>query len=76
MELPIQFPNESDVIYDEAMRFRALSPAQKIHEINEAFRLYQFLRTSSGRAEQIDLYAEEMERLGRQSIQEFASRHG
>ena len=76
MELPIRFPNESDVIYEEAMRFRALSPDAKIMEINEGFRLYQFLRTASGRAEQIDRYAEEQERLGWQSIQEFASRHG
>jgi len=76
MNLPIRFPNDADVIYEDAARFRALTPREQVRELNDCFRLYQFLRTTSGRAEQIDRLADEDERLGREAILEFAARHG
>ena len=76
MNLPIRFPNEADAIAEDAARFRALSPEAQVRELDECFRLYHFLRLTSGRAERLDLFAAEEERLGWKSIQEFASRHG
>jgi hypothetical protein len=75
MNLPIRFPNDADVIYEDAARFRALSPEEQVRELDECFRLYRFLRTTSGRPEMIDRVAEEEERLGWKAIQEFAARH-
>lgn len=76
MDLPIKFPNDADVIFEDAARFRALSPDDQVRALNDCFRLYRFLRTTSGRAEQIDRLADEEERFEWQAIQEFAARHG
>ena len=76
MELPIRFPNDADVIYADAARFRALTDEEQVRALNDCFRDYRFLRLASGRAEQIDRLAEEEERLGWKAIQEFAARHG
>ena len=76
MDLPIRFPNNADVIAEDAARFRALSPEKRVHELNDCFRLYRFLRMASGRPEHIDRLAEEEKRLEWKAILEFAARHG
>ena len=75
MELPIRFPNNADVIAEDAARFRALSPEDRVRALDECIRLYGFLRSASGRPERIDAFVEEEDRLGWKAIQEFAARH-
>jgi len=75
MELPIRFPNAADVIYEDAMRFRALSPDERARALRSCLQDYQDLRAISGRAEQMDRFAQEEEALERQAILDFAERH-
>ena len=75
MNIPIRFPNNADVIYEDAARFRALSPEEQVRVLGSCFHDYQSLRMISGRATQIDRFAEEEKRLERQAILEFAARH-
>jgi len=76
VNLPIQFPSNTEVIREEVTRFRALSPVDQVRELDESFRTYHFLRAASGRAEAIDQLAEEDEHAARKAITEFAARHG
>lgn len=75
MELPIRFPNNADVIAEDAARFRALSPEGRVRALDECVRLYEFLRLTSGRPERIDQVVEEDTRREWKAIQEFAARH-
>ena len=75
MNLPIRFPNDADVIYEDAARFRALASEEKIRQLGSSFQDYRSLRELSGRAEQIDRFAEEEERLEWQAVLDFAARH-
>ena len=76
VNLPIRFPNDADVIAEDAARFRALSDDGRVHALDECFRDYHFLLAASGRSEELTRYAEEEERQGRDAILEFVSRHG
>ena len=76
MELPIPFPSDADVILEEVARFRALTAKAQVRELGESFRLYHFLRDTSGRADEIDRLAEEEERMGREAVKAFVARHG
>jgi len=75
MNLPIRFPNDADLIAEDAARFRALTAEEQVRALGDCFRDYQFLRTASGRAEEIDRFAEEEERLAWKAVQEFSRRH-
>ncbi len=76
MDLPIKFPDEADVIAEDAARFQALSNESRVRELNECFKTYWFLIRASGRAQQLVDFALEEERLSHVAIQEFAKRHG
>ena len=76
MNLPIKFPNHADVITEEVARFRKLSPEARVRELNEMYRLYQFLIANSGRPETLARLANEDEERNRRAIEEFAARHG
>jgi hypothetical protein len=75
MQLPIAFPSQEEVIREEVARFRALTPDDRVHAFDEMFRLYHFLRETSGRQERIDRIADREEDEARRSILAFASRH-
>jgi hypothetical protein len=75
VNLPIRFPIDADVIYEDAARFRALSPEERVRVLGSCFQDYQSLRMLSGRAEQIDRFAEEEQQLEWKAILEFAARH-
>jgi hypothetical protein len=75
MDLPIRFPDEADIIAEEAARFRALSGEAKVRALGDCFQDYLFLATASGRKDELDRFAEEEDRLRRQAIQDFAARH-
>jgi hypothetical protein len=76
VNLPIKFPSDAAVIAQEVARFRALSPEERLHTLNEMFRLYHFLRTTSARPEALARLACEDEARGRIAIEEFVARHG
>lgn len=76
VDIPIKFPNEYDKLYEEGQRFRALSPEAQIRELDGMFALYHYLKGISGRAAEIDRFADEDERLGWQAVREFEARHG
>jgi hypothetical protein len=75
VELQIQFPDNAEVIYQDANRFRSMSPEERVRMLGSCFQDYQSLRMLSGRAEQIDRFAEAEERLEWQAILDFAARH-
>jgi hypothetical protein len=76
MELPIKFLTDTEVIREETDRFRALSTDEQNHELGESFRLYHFLRDTSGRGDEIDRQAELDELRGREAIMAFVANHG
>lgn len=76
MELPIRFPDYRDVIYEDAVRFRALSDEERVRALCDCIRDYLFLIEVSGRGEKLRALAEEEERKKHQAIMEFAARHG
>ena len=76
MDIPIKFPSQTDVITEEVAQFQALSPEEKIHELEEAFHLFHFLVTNSPNPELVWRELEEEEERGRKAVLEFAARHG
>jgi hypothetical protein len=63
MKLPIKFPDNAEVIAEDAARFRALSPEEQVKELGEMFNLYILLDETSGRQEELARLAlEEKER--------------
>jgi hypothetical protein len=75
MDLPIKFPSDEEVIAEEAARFRALTPDDRVRELGDMVRTYHFLMAHSGCPELLARLAEEEESRGRKAIQEFVSRH-
>jgi hypothetical protein len=75
MDLPIKFPDDAQVIAEEAARFRALSPAQRIEVIRGLLEAGALMIQRSPKAAFLRAYALEQERLGRQAVKEFIARH-
>jgi hypothetical protein len=76
MNIPIRFPNDADVIAEEAARFRDLSSDAKVRALEDSWRVYQFLMANSDRKSELQRLAEEEEELTLRAIHEFAARHG
>lgn len=76
MNLPIQFPNDADVIAEEAARFRALSDDAKVRALEDCWRDYQFLMANSDRQSELRRLAEDEEKVAQRAIREFVARHG
>ena len=76
MNIPIQFPGKAEVIREETQRFRALSHDDRVHMLNEMFRVYHFLLKSSDRPEALARFAQEEEDRARIAVQQFVARHG
>ncbi len=76
MNLPIKFPRSVEIIAEEAARFRALSPGERVRSLDEMFRLYQFLVKTSGRPGDLARVAQADEERTRMLIEEFVTRHG
>lgn len=75
MNIPIQFPDNAEIIAEEAARFRALSPEQRVRTFDEMFELYTYLTRSSDRPDALARVARDEEENERQAIREFAARH-
>ncbi|HVA51112.1 MAG TPA: hypothetical protein VNH11_32525 [Pirellulales bacterium] len=76
MNLPIKFPSDADVIAEEAARFRALSPEQRMEVIRGVLEAGELLLKQSPQAEFLRAYTLEQEELARKAIKEFIARHG
>jgi hypothetical protein len=75
MKLPIKFPNDAEVIAEDAARFRALTPEERVRTLGEMFRLYLFLEDNSARPEVVAQLALEEEQRNRRAIEDFIARH-
>jgi hypothetical protein len=76
MNVPIPFPSEAESVREETRRFRALTPDERVHALEEMFRLYHFLVKTSDRPETLARFAQEEEERARANIQQFVARHG
>lgn len=76
MNLPVHFPPDADVLAEEVARFRALSPDERLRELGEMARVYQFLAAQAPRPEAVARLAQEDEARGRKAVEEFVARHG
>lgn len=75
MELPIQFPNDADVIAEEAARFRALSHEERMRVIVDLLNAGEQLMKLSPKAEFLRKYTQQQEELAQQAFKEFIARH-
>jgi hypothetical protein len=75
-ELPIQFPNDVEVIAEEAERFRALSSHDRLAVICGLLDAGALMLHNSPRSAFLVRHASDQERAWRLSIQEFLARHG
>lgn len=76
MNLSIKFPDIADVIAEDAARFRALSPEDRVRALGEMFELYSFLADRSASPTSFLRFVDEDEADGRKAIEEFVARHG
>ncbi len=53
MDIPIRFPDNTEVIAQDVARFRALSPDDRVRTLGELFRVYRFLAERSAKPDAI-----------------------
>jgi hypothetical protein len=75
MNLPIKFPSDAEVIAEEAARFRALSPADRLRSIRGLLAAGALMMRRSPRAVFLRQYTLEQENRARQAVKEFLARH-
>jgi hypothetical protein len=75
MDLPLKFPNDADVIAEEAARFRAMSPEDRMRSLRGILRAGALVMRRSTNAEFSREYAREQEEIARQAVKEFIARH-
>jgi len=71
----LHFPSDADVTADEAARFRASTPAERMRAIRSALAAGALLMSRSPRRAFLDAYVEQQETLGREAITRFLMRH-
>ena len=75
MDLPIQFPGDADVIAEEAARFRALSPEDRLRSIHGLLAAGALMMRRSPKAAFLREYTLEQESRARHAVKEFLARH-
>ena len=75
MDLPIKFPSDADVIAEEAARFRALSPKDRMRSIRDLLEAGFLMMQRSPKAEFLREYTLQQEEIARQAVKEFIARH-
>ncbi len=75
MKLPIAFPSDAEVIAEEAARFRALSPADRLRSIRGLLAAGAMMMRQSPKAAFLREYTQEQEQRARRAIKEFVARH-
>ncbi len=76
MEIPIQFPDQDDKIYQEALAFRRLSPDEKWAVFMGLLALGESIMKSSPRREAIKQLQQEHEDQWQKAQKELFARHG
>ena len=76
MDLLIKFPNDADVIAEEAARFRRLSPIQQVRSICDLIDTGEMLMRNSSRAEFATEYFASERNERNKAILEFVNKHG
>ena len=76
MNLPIKFPDDADVIAEEAARFRALSPQDRMKVIRGVLEAGALMIRRSPHAAFLRAYSLEQEERSREAVREFVKRHG
>jgi len=76
MRLPVQFPDEADVIAEEAERFARLSSEERMRLIRGLLDAGALMLRNSPRSQYLTEYAAEQERASHQAVKEFLARHG
>jgi hypothetical protein len=75
MNVPIKFPSDREIIAEEAARFRALSPENRLHSIRGLLATGALLMRQSPKATFLRDYTLEQEERARQAVKEFLARH-
>lgn len=76
MELgDLHFPSHAEVVAEEAARFRASAPADRMRAIRSALTGGAILIAKSPRRAFIEAYRQQQEDLARQAITQFVMRH-
>jgi hypothetical protein len=75
MKLPIQFPTDAEVIADEAARFRALSPENRLQSIRGLLAAGALMMSRSQKSDFLREQTLEQENRARQAVKEFLNRH-
>jgi hypothetical protein len=75
MNSPIKFPSDADVIIEEAQRFRALSPADRMRVIRGLLNAADLMLNRSPKAAFIREQMLEEKNSARQAVKEFILRH-
>jgi hypothetical protein len=75
VKLPISFPSDEGVIREEAARFRAMSPEERMRALRSVLSAGFLVMLRSPKAKFLREHAEEQERLNREALKEFLARH-
>jgi hypothetical protein len=75
MDLPVNFPKDADVIAEEAARFRALSPQERMRSLRGILKAGALVMRRSPNAAFLREYALQQEELARQAVKDLIARH-
>jgi hypothetical protein len=75
MDIPLRFPSDAEVIAEEAARFRALLPAERMRVIRDLLNAGSLMMRQSPKAEFMRAYSEEQEELAQKAVKQFIARH-
>lgn len=76
MNLPVNFPSQTEVIDEEVARFRALTPDARRASIRGMLNTGAALMRRSPRADFLQVYTLQQEEAARTAVREFVARHG
>ena len=75
MDLPVKFPNDTDVLLEDVARFRALSPQDQVRSLEGLLNAGALILRNSPKAAWASQYAAEQEIIAQQNIREFIAHH-
>jgi hypothetical protein len=76
VEIPIRFPDERDVIHDEVLAFRRLSPDERIAAILDVIALGASMMKESPHKEAMSKLQQDHEDAWQKAQKELFARHG
>ena len=71
----LHFPSDAEVAAEEAARFRASTPAERIRAIQSAIAAGAVLMARSPKRAFLEAYRQRQENLSRETITDFVKRH-